>query len=315
MLRTIDRVGEREVPCWLTGADHMGLPQCVPDFGDRPLTQEDLAITQRRPVQVDRKETFLRNVMRHKEFMGEHTSLARELGSKRGKTAVLVGSGPSASQVAELDAIDADVWGLNLGIRIAQKHLSGVFLFERLAKDWWWKGARTAEGDVPDIDPASVMLVTSPIARGSLVDHWGASGNLRYAFTWECGHIDGDFYDFPALSSALTSAVIALHALVEMGYEKIVVVGFDFACKRGEDNSVVFYADGTTYAESYYGEPLFRVFGSNGESWATNGSLLSHALAFEAACRSTIKRGVDFVNSSGGILPFNYTPLASVLKE
>lgn len=333
--RDIELDGEVVMQAWVPRFMAINSVQQLADYGSGPLSREVMTRTVARSFTLDphRQRTLNQNAYTHLQRMSADTSLAREATRGKSRTAILVGSGPSAGGFEENWQPDpnCDVWGLNFGGRLAGKHLSGLFVVESIAAQHWWLKSEVLDGDtqvkgmLEALDPSKVTLVTTPISDLSLLDHWTPEHPVRYGWCVECAHVgipEDAWGDIPALVSGGTSATFALHGLVEMGYEKIVLIGFDLSAANPERTERglldgVFYGDGTRISESYYARgPLNQwvdVRDNRGEVCAINAQLSDYAETLDACILSAQARGVNVLNASWGILNMPHTPLEEAI--
>lgn len=308
------------IPAWIVAPD----TRTVYDFGGGSLDRAAIARSSRLPqVDVHRRHTLATNLRSHGGLLQSaedvyKRSLAR-LCDKQGRTGVLVAAGPSAADIKGcLGSLpdNVDVWGVNRGAKYAQDagRLSGCFFFESLPDLSWFTGV---------ISPDDVPLVCFPTSGGSLATYWGQTENIYYGWCHEIpsileGNDHSCFGDIPAIATGGSSALGALHAMVEMGYSKIIIVGVDFAAERYSDGDGTFYADGQTTAECYYGSSpnrWLRVMGADEEWWGTNMQMLNYCASFEACLRSARDRGVDVVYSGRGIVDASHVPFKEAVNE
>lgn len=294
------------------------------DFSRVDLTKKMFERVQAESLSPYRQRVHDINCGAFEKYVSADSALESLAGSEQGRTCVLIGSGPSATNIAQRlepfrDRIS--VAGLNLGGSLTRDQ-DYFISYECLAKPEWWSG----------IDPEKTKLLTFPAMNFQALEKWKGGKNIYYSWimdmrNWDCEQ----WQPLSPVISGCTAAVSALHALHKLGFERILLVGFDFSMANPKvvDESIrqlsaTFYADQTEGSQSYvsgHGNQVWAVDngddGSQSKFCILNQYQMLHSLAFQAACEITSDAGTEVVDCcEAGVLQYpNKGNLESILKE
>lgn len=272
------------------------------------------------PVEPYRFHVVSRNTDKHlarfvPAFEGDsYRNLENLKGAYAGQTLVLVGAGPSAKGIGERLAPYRDrckVMACNRGLNLVPD-ADFFYLIEALPKPEWWA----------DTDTSKTKLIC-PIHAGEELLEWERD-NTFYCWIKDVRFTDGELERLPLICGGHHVGTSALHVAHYLGFETVLLVGFDFAAfdvERDPQSRTVtgtFYGDGTKTGDSYIrGHNIWIATDISGADVMLTEHMVEHCRAMEVACEIAIDAGMRVVNcAGGGLLDFgSFGHLETLLAE
>ena len=295
----------------------------IPEFTKQAIEKHDYASMI--PNDDPRVKAWIAsNCETHAPFVTSKNPMTALWGRSKGKTALLVLSGPSANGIAERIAPyrsnpDFKVFTLNKSAQ-AVPDADYFVCFEQLCPPEYFN----------HLDPKKTTLLTAPCARAELAAKWKGE-NAYYAYMGDMrAHADKRWEHLPLVVSALATVIPALQLIYHMGFKNILIVGADFAIANPESSEEapvsggIFYFDGTRWDRfsepkngSYYnGSEPTLFYGINGTPCATFPMMYRHMHACACTMEILSEAGIDIRNcSEHGLLDFNCHNLEKSLIE
>ena len=295
----------------------------LPEFTKQTIEKQDYAAMI--PNDDPRVKAWIAsNCEAHAPYVTRMNPQTALWGRSKGKTAILVLSGPSASGIRERiepyrSNPDVKVFTLNKSAQ-AVPDADYFVCYEQLCPPEYFN----------HLDPERTTLLTAPCARAELAAKWKGK-NAYYAYMGDMrAPEDKRWEHLPLVVSALATCVPTLQTIYNMGFKNVLIVGADFAMANPESSPEapvsggVFYFDGTRWDRfkgpengSYYNgtEPTL-FYGINGTPCASWPMMYRHSHAFACTMEILIEAGLDVRNcSEHGVLDFHCANLEKSLVE